>query len=141
DLVEEVHRVGVAAVLTADAELDPGPGPAALFSGDLDEPADALPVEGLERRHAEDPQLQVAAEEGRLDIVPGEPPGGLGEVVGTEGEELSGLGDLPGGDGRPGQLDHGADERGRTGLRQDALSLLAGGLQLLYRPDQRDHDL
>src|SRR5690606_19346598 len=76
DLVAEVHRVGVAAVLAADAQLDPRPRLPALLGGDADEPPHAVPVEGLERRHPEDPELQVAAEERSLDVVAGEAPGG-----------------------------------------------------------------
>src|SRR5437868_15004387 len=99
--MEKVCRVGVAAVLTADAELDAGPGLAAFLSGDADQPSHTVPVEGLERGHAEDTELQVAGEERRLDIVAREAPGGLGEVVCPEGEELGGLSNLPGGQRGP----------------------------------------
>ena len=60
---------------------------------------------------AEDAHLQVGGEERGLDVVAGEAPGGLGQVVGAEGEELGGLGDLAGGQRRPRQLDHRADQR------------------------------
>src|SRR4029450_3733964 len=40
DLVEEVHRVGVTTVLTADPELQVGGGGPASLDRDLDQPAD-----------------------------------------------------------------------------------------------------
>jgi MFS family permease len=59
-------------------------------------------VEGLERRDAEHALLQVVGEERRLDVVAAEAPRRLGQVVGAEGEELRGLGDLVGGQGARG---------------------------------------
>ena len=87
-LLEEVDRLGVAAVLAADADPEPGPALAALPRGELHEPPDAVPVDGLERRHPEDAGLHVAREEGRLDVVAREAPRRLGEVVGAEREEV-----------------------------------------------------
>jgi hypothetical protein len=66
--VEEVHRLGVTAVLAADAQLEAGAGGAALLGGDPDQPAHPVPVDRLERRDAEDAQLQVAPEERALDV-------------------------------------------------------------------------
>src|SRR6185437_5785934 len=97
DLVAEVHGVGVAAVFAADADLQVGPGLAALFDRDPHQPADAVTVERLERRHTEDAEVHVAAEERALDVVAGKAPAHLGEVVGAEAEELGLLGDLSGG--------------------------------------------
>src|SRR5665811_1470124 len=48
-LVEEVHRVGVTTVLTADADLESGPGLAAFFDGDLHQAPDTFTVQRLER--------------------------------------------------------------------------------------------
>ena len=147
DPVEEVHRVGVAAVLAADADLEVGPGRPAALGADPDQLADALDVEGLERGDPEDAHLQVGGEERGLDVVAGEPPGGLGQVVGAEGEELGGLGDLPGGQRRPRQLDHRPQQRAQLhagplgDLDEDLLGVGLDDLQLLDRPDQRDHDL
>ena len=53
-----------------------------------DQAADAVGVDRLERRHAEDAQLDVPAEERALHVVPGEAPGHLRQVVRAEGEEL-----------------------------------------------------
>src|SRR5438552_13589701 len=86
--VEEVHGVGVAAVLAAHADLQVGSGGAAFVHGDADEAADAVAVDGLERGDAEDAELEVAGEERAFHVVAGEAPAHLGEIVGTEGEEL-----------------------------------------------------
>src|SRR4051794_7598542 len=61
-LVEEVHRLRVAAVLTADAQFQAGPCRATLLGRDPDQPADPVPVDRLERADAEDAQLKVAPE-------------------------------------------------------------------------------
>src|SRR6266702_7705688 len=105
-----MHGFRVSAVLAADAELERRTGLAALFRGELDESADAVPVEGLERGDAEDATVQVRGEERRLDVVAGEAPGRLREVVGAEGEELGCLGDLSGGQRGARQFDHRADQ-------------------------------
>ena len=86
---------------------------AALLGGDLDEPADAVGVDGLERRDGEDALVQVGGEDRGLDVVAGEAPRGLGEVVGAEGEEVGGVGDAVRGERGARQLDHGADRHGR----------------------------
>src|SRR5690606_3943617 len=110
DLVEEVHRLRVATVLTAHPDLQIRTGLPALGHRQLDHPADAFPVERLERRHPEDPPLQVLGEERALHVIPGEAPPHLGQVVGAEGEELGRLRDLTSGQRRPRYLDHGADQ-------------------------------
>ena len=86
--MEEVDRVGVAAVFTANADRQHRIGAAALVHGDADQPADADPVERLERRDVEDPGLQVGREERALDVVAAEAPDRLGQIVGAEGEEV-----------------------------------------------------
>src|SRR5690606_38731742 len=85
-LVEEVHRGWVAAVLTADPELEAGASGAAFLRGDADQPSHPVDVQRLERGDAEHSLLQVGGEEGGFHVVAGEAPGGLGEVVGAEGE-------------------------------------------------------
>src|SRR4029077_16154585 len=129
-LVEEVHRVRVTAVLAAYAELDVRPGLLALLDGDLDQAADAVAVDGLERRDAEDAQLDVPAEERAFHVVPGEAPGHLRQVVRTEGEELRAGGDRARVQGRPRHLDHRADHRVHSGagLLRDLLEYLLGVL-------------
>src|SRR4051795_309177 len=92
--VEEVHRLRVTAVLAADADLELGAGLAALLDSDLDQPSDALGVESLERADPEDAEVDVAPEERAFDVVAGERPAHLCQVVGAEGEELRRLCDL-----------------------------------------------
>ncbi len=142
----EPHRVGVAAVLAADPQLQALPGLAALLAGDLHQPADAGLVDGHERVGRDQLALLVQAEE-LADVVAGEPEGGLGEVVGAEGEELGHLGDLAGDQGRPWQLDHRPPQHLELlagvaeGLAGHRLQLLAQLGQLLAGRGQRDHDL
>src|ERR1035438_10634163 len=93
--MEEVHRVGVATVLTTDADLESGPCLAAFLDSDLHQTPDTLTVQRLERRDTEDALVQVAREERRLHVVAREAPGGLGQVVGGEGEENPGHGGRP----------------------------------------------
>ena len=59
-MVEEVDRLGVAAVFATDSGLEVGTRIASFPGGDVDEPADAVEVEALERRGGEDPQLDIS---------------------------------------------------------------------------------
>ena len=74
------------------------------------------------------------AEEHAFDVVTREAPGGLGQVVGAEGEEVSFLSDGVGADGGTRQLDHAADGEVElvaglgANLSQHLLSALAGDL-------------
>src|SRR3954449_7762388 len=65
--VEEVDRVGVAAVLTADAELQIRLGLAPGPRGEPDQPADAGLVDRLERTAVDELLLHVLSEELALD--------------------------------------------------------------------------
>ena len=94
------------------------------------------------------PLSRYGVEERRLDVVPGEAPGHLGEVVGAEGEELGGPGDLARRSARPGAPRSSCRSAACTSTpsaSQTSAStrsdLLADRLQLLHRADQRDHDL
>ena len=97
----------------------------------------------------EDAVLEVAAEERRLDVVAGEAPRHLGQVVGAEGEELGRLGDLVGGHGRARQLDHRADLVGYAPCPRSSLdrrgdlrrSRPGPGRARCTARHQRDHDL
>ena len=118
------------------------PGPRATASEI--EHADARRVDGLERRDVEDPESEVAGEEAALDVVAGEAPGHLGQVVRAEGEEVDAWrGDLAGGERGPRHLDHGAERDGRRvrDRGEHALELGPHGLQLVDGGDQRHHDL
>ena len=94
------------------------------------------------------PRSRYCEKNERLDVVAGEAPAHLGQVVGAEGEELRRLGDLAGGQRRPRHLDHRADQRVHldAGLlaptsASTAQRLVRDDLQLLDRADQRHHDL
>src|SRR6478672_3140713 len=84
-LVEEVHRVRITAVLTADTELQLGTSAATFLGSDSNQLADPGAVDRLERGHTEDATVQVRREERALDIVAREAPCGLGQIVGPEG--------------------------------------------------------
>src|SRR5689334_13291992 len=110
DLVEEVDRVRVAAVFTADTEFETGVCGPPTFGTDPHQCADTVTVDCLERRNAEDTLLQIGREERGFYIVTGEAPRCLGEIVRAEGEELGRFGNLVGRHGGPRKLDHRADE-------------------------------
>jgi hypothetical protein len=101
--------VRVAAVFAADTDLQGRVHRAALLDGDPDQSAHAVPVEGLEGRGGENALGGVGGEERRLDVVAGQSPRRLRQVVCAEGEELGGLGDPAGGQRGTGQFDHRAD--------------------------------
>ena len=73
---------------------------AALLDADLDQLADAVDVDRLERIDRQDLFLQVRRHEA-LDVVAAEAERHLRQVVGAEAEELGLLGDLVGGRARP----------------------------------------
>ena len=135
-------------MLAAHAQFDAGLGGAGAAHALGHQGAHAVDVDGLEGGDAEDPRLDVAREEHALHVVAREPPHGLGEVVGAEGEEVGLLGQVLGGHGGARQLDHGADgDAGQVGaalggdLGDDRLALLAHQLELAHGADQRHHDL
>ena len=80
----EAHRRGVAAVLTADPDRQPGVGSPTSLDGDPHQLADALLVEGRERIVGQNAVLEVAREELALGIVAREAEGRLREVVRAE---------------------------------------------------------
>mmetsp|Transcript_30325 Transcript_30325/g.65592 ORF Transcript_30325/g.65592 Transcript_30325/m.65592 type:complete len:414 (-) Transcript_30325:1552-2793(-) len=141
-VVEEADALGVAAMLTADANVQRGVGRLAPLHRQLDELADAALVERGEAVVLDEAGAVVVGEEG-LDVVAGEAKGELGEVVGPEREEVAlVLGHLPGLERAAGGLDHGADgdlepgEVGQDGLDEVALVDVLG----LHR-GERHHDL
>jgi hypothetical protein len=112
--VEERDRVGVAAVLAADAELEVRARLAADPGGEAHEPADAGAVDRLEGRAVEDPGFEVVREEAGFDVVAREAERRLGEVVGAEGEEVGDVGDAVGDEAGARELDHRPDQRGEV---------------------------
>ena len=93
----ELHAGGLAAVLAADAGAHAGTYVAALLHGHLDELAYAVLVENLEGVYLQNLLLQIHGQEAG-DIVAAVAEGHLGQVIGTEAEELSFLSDLVSGD-------------------------------------------
>ena len=105
--------------------------------------ADILFVESPESEE----EMRRMLEEGGFDVIATEAPGGLGEVIGAEGEELGRLGDVAGRQCRTRQLDHRPDRElqgaaiGFGNVGQHGRGLVDDQLQLLDRADERDHDL
>src|SRR5579884_3452668 len=87
DPVAELHRVRLAAVLAADADLQVRTRRPTLLHADLHQPADALEVDHLERVARHQVVLQVVADE-RAVVVAAHAETGLRQVVGAEAEEL-----------------------------------------------------
>ena len=122
-------------MLAADAELQVGrasrPRSAAIRISSPTPSRSSVTKGSLARM----PPGGVGAEEGSR-VVARQAEGRLGEVVGAEGEELGGLGDLAGAQRGARQLDHGADavgdldaalgrdrRRGRVDQRLDPIEL------------------
>ncbi|MPM36798.1 hypothetical protein SDC9_83400 [bioreactor metagenome] len=147
DLVEQLDRLRVAAVLTTDTGLQAGLPAAALLDADPDQLADTVPVDLGERVGRDDVVVDVGVEERALGVVTRQADPGLGEVVGAEAEVVGVVGDLVGDQSGARQLDHRADrvvERHPAGgdlLVGDPDDDLPQPLELLRVGDQRDHDL
>ena len=146
NVVAEVHRGGVSALLAADAQLDVRAGLAAQLAGHLHQTAHAHLVQTGEGIGLVDLPVIVAGQE-LARIVAAEAEGHLGQIVGAEGEELRLLGDVIGGEGGAGDLNHGAHLVGHVAVRvADKLpGHLVNGLlhirQLLGLANQGNHDL
>src|SRR5581483_12486897 len=86
DPLAERDRGGVAAMLAADAELDPGARMAPAFRRPPDQFADPFTVDRDERVDLDDALADVVAEEGGR-VVARQTEGRLGQIVGAEREE------------------------------------------------------
>ena len=147
NLVEEGDRVGVATVLTADAEANVGADLAAKLDSKLHQLANTLAVKLLKGVAGQNTALDVLGHELGLGIVTGEAKGHLGEIVGAKAEELGLLGQLISLEGCAGHLNHCADLvcDGDTagikhllgGLEDDGLLVL----QLGGGANKRHHDV
>src|SRR5215471_17588192 len=87
DLMTERHGGSIAAVLTADPELQFGPDLAPTLGGDPHQLADAIPVERDEGVDAKNSLGEVGAEKAR-SVVPADAERRLREIIGAEREEL-----------------------------------------------------
>src|SRR5215469_8389970 len=105
----ELDRRRLAAMLAADADFQVWPSLAAAFGGDLHQLAHAFLIERVERILLDDPFREIRRQN-LVHVVAREAPGGLGQVVGAEGEELRFFGDLVRNQRGPRQLDHGANQ-------------------------------
>src|SRR5687768_16634007 len=141
--MEEPYAFGVAAMFAADTELEVRIGLSAPFTGYRNKLSHTGPVQHLEGVFIEDATLQIGGQEATLSIVAGEAAGGLGEVVGAEGEEACVFRDPAGGSACPRQLYHGADLHRMAAqvLSYNRLYLFAGLFELAREAHERDHDL
>ena len=92
------------------------------------------------------PVLEVVRQE-VAGVVAAQPPGGLGEIVGAEREELGLAGELVGGERGPGQLDHVPSRNGTVIWRsRNTSSATCRTISACFRNSttlavQRDHHL
>src|SRR5260370_7961356 len=110
-LMAELHAVGIAAVFAADADLELLTGLAALFDAPAHQHSDALGVERLERIRSEYAGfllIHIVRQEA-AGVIAGKSHGGLGQVIGSKGEEFRHFGDLSSQQGVPRQFDHVSD--------------------------------
>src|SRR5438270_6435315 len=107
--LEERNRLGVAAVLAADPELEVRLGLASGPRREAHEPAHPRPVERLEWAAVQDALVPVAAEEAALGVVAGGAERRLRQIVGPERKEVGDARDAIGHVARPRELDHGPD--------------------------------
>ena len=120
-------------MLAADAQVQVGVGGAAQLAGHVHQLAHAGLVQLGEGIVLVDLVVVVGVQE-LAGVVTAEAEGHLGQVVGAEGEEVGLLGDLVGGQGGTGDLDHGAHQvlhvgaglldDGVGGLHHDLLHVL-----------------
>ena len=91
----ETNRVGVSAMLSADAKLEFFAGLAPPFCRNLNELAHAFDIERHKRIARDHALAQIVVQE-HAGIVAANADGGLRQIVGAEGEELRRLGDVAG---------------------------------------------
>ena len=142
----EADRTRIAALLAADADLQIRVGGTAQVDAHLHQHTDALDVEGFKGIVVEDPGVGVERQELVFRILAREGVDGLGQIVGTEGEELGQFGQIAGAGTGPNRFDHGAELEGQGNavmgfdLGADLVDAGAHALQFLYGDDLRDHD-
>src|SRR5580658_419466 len=145
DLVAERDRRRIAAMLTANPELEVSPRFAATLGSDTDEFADAVAVDRHEGIGRQDALRGINTEETR-GVVAADAEGRLRQIVGAERKEFRGLRNLAGLERRARQFDHGADlifELG-LGLGRDfsrrGVDALLDQIEFGLAGDQRHHD-
>src|ERR1700691_6759145 len=103
----ELDGLWLAAVLAADTDFEVAARGTAFVGGHLDERADTFLIENREGILLQNALLEIGRQE-FVAVIAGDSECGLGEVVGTEAEELGVGSDFVGHDAGAGQLDHGA---------------------------------
>jgi len=81
-VVTEANRLGLAAMLAADADLQVGPRFASPMHRDFHQAPDAFHVKDLKRVVADDAVVEVVGEKLVLGVLAAERKSGLGQVVG-----------------------------------------------------------
>ena len=104
-IMAELHRGRVSAVLAANAQLDIRASLLTQFHSHLHQAAHAVLVQMGEGIELIDLLVVIGVQE-LACVVPAEAEGHLRQIVGTEGEELGLPGNLVCGEGRSGNLDH-----------------------------------
>ena len=132
---------GFSPVLAADPQLQIGPSLPPQRNRHGDQPAHSGHVQLDKRIGLDDVAFQVGRQEDPR-IIAGKPPGGLGQVVGTEGKELGLTGNLVGGERRPGKFNHRAEEIGHCELplSEDLFGDLPHDQRLLPELDHVGHE-
>src|ERR1035437_4135579 len=104
----ELDRFRFAAMFSADTYLQVFAGATAFFNGNLHQQSYTFEIDHLEWIDRKNFFIKVIGQE-TSDVIPGEAEGHLGEVVGSEREELGRFCDLVSCQTGPGNLDHGPD--------------------------------
>ncbi len=134
-------------MLPAYSDRDVGPGCPRPPDGDGEQRAHALAVELGERARRKQPAFDVGGQQPALHVVAGETVGELGEVVGTEGQELRVRRQLAGQQRGPRCLHHRADAVGNVDagapgyVGGDGGDIGGGQRQFPRYRDERDHHL
>ena len=107
-LVEELGCRRVAAMFATDAALEVGASATATLDTHLHQLADTFLVEVVERVGGDNLLVDIGLHDG-VDVVAAETEGHLGQVVGTEAEELGHFGNLVGNQRYARNFNHGAE--------------------------------
>ena len=143
----EANAGRVSTMLAANANAHPRTGRPAFPHGQFQQAPHTRDVQRLEGVVGQDAPVEITDKEVLLRVVPAEPKGHLGQVVGAEGEELGHLGDFPGREGRPWHLNHGAklignlQAMGFHDLSGHLLQPFPDGLEFVHMTHQRNHHL
>src|SRR5690606_2852389 len=105
NLVAELDRLGIATMLAANAALELLLDATSLLDSHLDQLANAVDVDRLERVDLQDVVPEVIGQE-RVDVVTAVPERHLRQVIRAKAEEVGERGDLVSGQSGPWDFDH-----------------------------------